>query len=284
MYVEGEGSVRMGGHYRIVQPRRSIRNSTPGRRGAASRAVLLVLCAALVMLMAVSASRAAGIISYGNFGPVAPGVSFLQVEESSATDTPPLFGPPTPFSVGLDFDPQTFAAFASGGSQDITDGQLNFTVSTAPGLGVATLNLFEAGDFSLVGSGTTLTSDFAGAIIRATVIEINGAPVAPISLAPSNASVGFNLIANPGVAQPWSLGIGMNIGGQLPQGQRATKVKISINNQLIALSEQASAAFIAKKDFRIDFGLVPEPSAALLGLGAVGLVGMNRRRRASADV
>ena len=94
------------------------------------------------------------------------------------------------------------------GGADITDGQLNLTFMS-PGL--KTLSLHEAGDYTLLGGGTAATSAFAGAILRATVTEINGAAVAPIVLAPSNASVGFNLAANSGVTQPWSLGTSINV-------------------------------------------------------------------------
>src|SRR5215218_9780408 len=99
-------------------------------------------------LALVSGSTQAATINYGNFGPVPPGVSFLAVTESSATDGVPLYGPPTPFSIGLDFKPATFVSSSSGGSNDITDGQLNFTLQSGP-LGLTNLSLSEAGDYSL---------------------------------------------------------------------------------------------------------------------------------------
>ena len=70
---------------------------------AFSRAVALALGFALLGHFSTVASAAS--ISYGNFGPVPPATSFLDVEESSGTDTVPLYGPPTPFTTGLDFDP-----------------------------------------------------------------------------------------------------------------------------------------------------------------------------------
>jgi hypothetical protein len=225
-------------------------------------------------------------ISYGNFGPVPPGVTFTNVTESSGTDAVPLYGPPTPFVTGLDFDPLGFVATASGGGSDITDGQLNFGIQTNPFVGITTLNLFEAGDYTLVGSGTPATKDFAGAIIRITVTQIDGVNVAPISLTPANASVAFNLIANPGVTHPWSLGIGINVAAMLTSlGYQyqvgATGLEVVINNQLIALSEPSSLAFISKKDFRIDVGTqVPEPATCFLfGIGAVaGFLRLRNRR------
>src|ERR1051325_10776345 len=121
-----------------------------------------------------SATSQAASINYGNFGPIPPGVAFLSVTESSGTDSVPLYGPPTPFSVGLDFDPIGFTATSSGGgSPDITDGQMNFTLMGNPFTGIGTISLFEAGDHTLAGVGTAATSTFAGAILRATITQIN---------------------------------------------------------------------------------------------------------------
>jgi hypothetical protein len=231
---------------------------------------------AVVLLIGVFARplQAAMIISYGGSGDIPPGITFSNVFESSGTDPVPLYGPPSFFATGMDFDPMTFVSSATGGAQDITDGQLNFTVGDTPGgslIGINTISLFESGDYSLLGTGTAATQALAGAIIRVTVTEINGAPVAPINLSPSNASVGFNLLSNPGIVQPWSLGTTINVDSQLPAGQDATRVEVSINNQLATLSQSTSAAFIAKKEFIVNLGTftsdVPEPAGlALLAL------------------
>src|SRR4051812_344278 len=93
-------------------------------RAAVSRALLVV-----AVLGIFAATSHAGSISYGNFGPVPPGVVFTNVTESSATDSVPLYGPPMPFATGLDFNPIGFASSATAGSSDITDGQLNFGIS-----------------------------------------------------------------------------------------------------------------------------------------------------------
>jgi len=236
---------------------------------------------ALVLLVAVAAAHPAfaASISYGNFGPVPPGVTFQDVRESSGTDPVPLYGPPAPISVGLDFDPANFVATASGHAQDITDGQLNLTLTSGPGVSISSLNLFESGDFTLAGSGTSATQVLAGAILRVTVTQINGVDVTPIILSPTNVSVSFNLAANPGVVQPWSLGTGLNIAGQLGPDQRATQLEVVIDNQLLAFSECGSLAFIAKKDFGIQVGtVVPEASTVLLLLGALVVLPSAARR------
>jgi len=230
-----------------------------------------------------STATQAASINYGDFGPIPPGLLFSQVTESSPTDPVPLYGAPTAFAVGLDFDPISFAATSAGGGADITDGQLNFTVLGSGGTGIGGISLYEAGDYTLAGAGTPATSAFAGAILRATVTQINNVPVAPINLIPVNASVGFSL---PGTAivQPWSLGLFLNVDAQLlglgyAPGSFATQVEVVINNSMIATSELNSVSFIAKKDFRINLVPVPEPgSMALAGLAFCGLLLARRKK------
>jgi hypothetical protein len=263
---------------------------THRRLFSASAAALALAFAAAFAPVAQAAS-----ISYGNFGPIAPGISFLNVAESSGTDAVPLYGAPSPYVTGLDFDPKSFVASAAGGGADITDGQLNFTVmGQKNGLNVVAISgisLSEGGDYTLIGSGTAASQVFAGAIMAVKITEIDGSPVTPFSLTPANASVGYNLPANSGVVQPWSLGVLVDVNAQLtslgvPFVVGATKAEVVINNQLIAISEPASVAFIAKKDFVI--GIVPEngelnvPEPATVGLMGLALCGVgvvSRRKR-----
>lgn len=245
------------------------------KRTIFSKLYMQVAAVGLIAAVFATATQAAT-INYGNFNVPSAGIMFQDVKESSGTDAVPLFGPPTPYVIGLDFDPTSFVASATGGASDITDGQLNFTLmglSNPSGyIGIGSFNVVEAGDYTLVGTGTTATSAYAGAIVRAVVTEVNGLPVAPINLPPVNASTSFNLAANAGVVQPWSLGLGFNLAGALPNGQVATKVEVVIDNSLIAISEPASVSFIAKKDFRIDVTptppvgdpFVPEPGTLVL--------------------
>jgi hypothetical protein len=245
------------------------------------------VCVAALLLCAGVARAAA--INYGNFI-APPGISFNAVTESSPTDAVPLFGPPAPFTTGLDFDPASFAASSTGGGGDITDGQLNFSavgiVSPSQVIAIDDISVFESGDFSLLGIGTAGTQVTAGVSLRVTVTAIDGVAVAPIALIPVNASVGFNLVANPGSVQPWSLGVLANVSAQLtalghPYAYGATAVEVVIDDNLVALSQSTSAAFIAKKEFQVHVGpeesFVPEPGAAsVLALGAV--YGFARRR------
>lgn len=245
---------------------------------------------ALVTLCVAQWSQAAA-INYGNFVVPAAGVGFQQVTESSGTDPVPLYGPPAPYAVGLDFDPVGFTATSSGGAADITDGQLNFTVNgvvtPTGGVGINGISLFEAGDYTLAGAGGAATGVSSGAIIRVTVTEIDGVPVAPISLTPVNAS--FSDALPPAmIVAPWSLGLFLDIDAQLTaQGKNpvygATKLDVVINNSLVATSELSSVSFIAKKEFRIDVlseisGTIPEP--AFVGAASLAMLLLGRRRAA----
>lgn len=249
---------------------------------------------ALIACVLVSGVARAAAINYGNFVSL-PGYTFTNVTESSGTDPVPLFGPPTPFSVGLNFDPTSFVASASGGPTDITDGQLNFGVK---GLVVPTgkaaikvLTFNESGDYSLVGTGSPATQLFAGVGYQVVVNEIDGNAVAPIAIPFTNASAGFNLVANPGILQPWSLSTFVDISAYLTSQNisyttGATSISVVLNNQLIATSEAASLSFIAKKDFIATVtpfisGNLPEPgSFMLISLAAIPMI--SRRRKLAA--
>jgi hypothetical protein len=229
-----------------------------------------------------ASTSTAATINYGNFIDPPSGTMFLGVTEGSPTNDPiPLYGPPDPFTVGLEFDPtDDFSAFTQNGGIDFTDGKLNFTIMNP--FGINLVSLFEAGDYTLDGAGTPITHVVAGAIMRATVTQINGVDVAPLNLLPVNASFSDSL---PGsvVDAPWSLGIALNVQAQLAAlvgpNADATKVEIVIDNTLIAASEPGTGALIVKKEFRIDVDTdVPEPATlALTGLALCALVSIRRR-------
>jgi hypothetical protein len=249
--------------------------------------------AALVALGSGNLLHAAS-INYGTFNLPADGITYQNVTESSGTDGVPLYGPPDPFSIGLDFDPANFVSTSSGGTPDVTDGQLNFAIlglsNPSGSVGVSSVKLFEAGDYTLAGAGGLGTSVSAGAIMRATVTQINGVAVAPINLTPVNASFSDSL---PGavVVAPWSLGVTLDVAAQLAglgfgPDEVATKVEISVNNALVSTSEVNSLSFIAKKEFQIDLTpdtvgdpFIPEPSTLVLTSLVLGLASMRGRLR-----
>jgi hypothetical protein len=241
---------------------------TTRRFFSASAAALGITFFSLFSSLASAAS-----ISYGNFGPVPPGFSFLNVTESSGTDAVPLYGPPTPFSVGLDFMPPAFGATAGSPGADLTDGQLNFTVM---GPSITNIIVLEGGVYTLGGVGTIATQVTAAASVRATITQVNGVDVAPINAGFSSAAAGFNLLTNAGANQPWSVGVSLNVAGVLAAGQVATKVDVTIDNQLFAVNELQSQASIQKNSFRIT---TPEPASFALGALALCGAGLATRKR-----
>lgn len=252
-------------------------------------AIALSILTALVCCNVLQAAS----INYGTFNLPAEGIMFQNVTESSGTDAVPLYGPPDAFPIGLDFDPTNFVSTSSAGSADVTDGQLNFTImglsNSFGSIGVNSVSLFEAGDYTLAGAGGLGTSVTAGAIMRATVTQINGVAVTPINLIPVNASFGDSL---PGavVVAPWSLGLTLNVAAQMSNlgfgaDKVATKVEISVNNALVSTSETNSVAFVAKKEFQIVLipdvvgdPFIPEPSTLVLTALVLGAASIYRRR------
>ena len=76
--------------------------------------------------------------------------SFLNIQESSATDPLPLFGEPVVSGNELLFDPQTFSSFSEGLAADVTDSHLTMTITAASSIKTIVLN--EEGDYTLIGA------------------------------------------------------------------------------------------------------------------------------------
>jgi hypothetical protein len=222
-------------------------------------------------------------INYGDF--FASDYAFLSVIESSGTDAVPLYGAPSVFNNGLDFNPQ-FTSTVTSGAADITDGQLNFTIDGSIGNtnnAIEKIIVKEGGDYTLIGAGTPVTEVFAGIILRATITELNGVSIAPITLAAVSTTFSDSLPGAELVAA-WDLELQIDIQAALinlgySSDVKATAVDVSINDTLASVSEPSTAAFIAKKEFIVEVNPIPEPgTAALLSLGGMSML-MRRRRR-----
>lgn len=237
------------------------------------------LVAAFCLSLCTSASAA---IMYGNASDIPPGViTYTNVTESSSTDPvpPPRFGAPDVVVNTLDFDPVSFGANSTSGGADITDVQLNFGIKMLPGTGITSLLIAEGGDFSLNGAGTSATQVIASILARVTIQAVDGVMLATPITVLGNSSVDFDLTSNPG-ASFWDNGLLLEFGPALvsagiPFVSGVTMAEVVIDDQLIAISQPTSIAFIAKKDFVITPGgdletnEIPEPTSALVGVLAL---------------
>lgn len=251
-----------------------------------TRSALMIAISLSLLGLGGSAAKAAS-INYGDFSGTS--VMYLDVTETANTpgDEEPLFGGPSITGDTLDFDPMGFSASASSGSSDLTDGQLNFTLM-GRGRVLSSILLTERGDYNLIGTGSAATQiSYAVGIGSITVLEVDGAALAtPVSLGGASASGSDDLSGGTEMLAPWDLSLSYDVNAALTDAgvsfvNGATKLEIAIDNTLAAISESASIAFIAKKDFAINVGtVVPEPaSAALVGLGLLVLGVAGRRAR-----
>ena len=247
-------------------------------------------CGAVSLAFAIAAlvfsSADAAHIEYGDFSGTS--VMYIDVQEvaNSPGDASPLFGPPSITGNELDFDPATFTAVSTNGVSDLTDGQLNFTLMSLAGSFLDSITIDEGGDYSLLGTGTSATQVSYGlSLASVVVLEVDGVALAtPVVLAGASAFGTADLGSGQTSNTLWDLSLVYDVDAALTDAgvdfvNGATKLEIAIDNTLSAISEQASIATIAKKDFRIDVNTeVPEPSTImLLGL-AIGGVGLLRRR------
>jgi hypothetical protein len=236
------------------------------------------------------AGQARASINYGNF--VGTTVTYLNVTEASPSNDPlPLFGAPTIAGNTLDFNPVGFSASASGGSFDLTDGQLDLTILANPGNAIPTIQFSEAGDFTLGGVGTAGTFVDVSATFFIDIVKVDGVSINPILATASMnfspvASGTFDLVNNPGFGQVWAGVFTFDVNAFLTANNisyisGATEIKVTLDNTLAAFSEAGTAALIAKKDFKglgITVPEIPEPTILTLLLCGGGALWVRSRK------
>lgn len=294
-------------------------------RGSSDRALAgsagwQVKTAALALFLSVLAqSVQAAPINYGSFMGTSVVYSDVREAANSAGDSAPLFGEPTtigPVTPGypavpcvlcgipgnsLGFEIAGFSAAAAGaGGIDITDGNLNFKVTSKPGIAISNLLLAEKGDLSMAGFGTDLTN--VGVTARGTlnISAIDGVGINTISVdfalnfSPSGGT--FGLLSDGGGGpvyfDDWNGSLLLDVdailaakvlSGDIPAfSLGATKISINLDNTLVAQSQAGTEVLIAKKNFGVSIDVnIPEPtSCGLAGIGLLGLgLGVVRQRR-----
>jgi hypothetical protein len=247
--------------------------------------------AALASVVALwSGSAFAGSIDYGTF----PGadVSYGNVTENYPTAIGPLYGSPTVSADAISFACPQFSISAAAGGSTTTTGDVNTLVSANAGHALSGIWFTEAGDYTLVGSGTSATYVSISAPVSVTIDQVNGSPITPItvtSLVTFTPDSPFTLTADGGAGIQFSGTDGINLNDILASNSisgQATQVYWDLENTLYATSEADTVALIAVKAGSSDTIAVtpmivgiPEPTSfCLLAMGASGL--LMRRRRA----
>lgn len=269
-----------------------------GRILLASLAALLV-SSSFVLAGGIPCADNPDALCYGDF--MGTTVTYEDVREEATTvgDDEPLFGMPTISADSLDFDPVGFDASATGaGGSDLTDSNLSFDVVAKPLFVIKNLTMSEAGDTTLIGSGTILTSTSVTADIFVDVEEVDGVGVGGISEIYSmtfTPSDGDYDIVNDGGGGPryhtqWEGSAFIDVMALLddavannvipPYVGGATKISVNMDNTLTAVSEDGTFSVIAKKDaggVSITVN-IPEPSSLLLAGASLLAVGFVRRK------
>lgn len=143
---------------------------------------------------------------------------------------------------------------------------------------IDTVSFAEYFSYIMTGTGTAATSVSITGAMTVTVVESGGVP----------GFYGFET-ASLTTTSPYELGVDPSSASGLftfmevdLSGYNATKVKVSLNNNLQSNSEDGTTAFIEKSDISLRVNNpVPEPSTiVLLVTGALGLgIAVIRRRR-----
>ncbi len=238
----------------------------------------LVFGAALL----VAASQASALTLYPNY--VGPGVTYTLVQEASSSGDPePLFGAPTGVGDQLIFFPPAFTASTAGAAGfDHTGSQFQARVTSNNALSViTTVNFTEFGDAQIFGAGgTATTGTFAALAGFITVLENTSGPIAPVVIPFTGTfAPGSNLTytSNFGVTI-WSGTVSVNVAASVPN---ATKIQISLDNDLYAFSEAGTSAKIQKKVVNgpaVVINVIPEPTTAILIGSGLLVLGIRGRR------
>jgi hypothetical protein len=217
------------------------------------------------------------------------GVVFLEVSEDSPTDPGalPLFGSPIVSGASLDFDGLSFESFSDAGGFHLTYGRLTTGIEAQNGNSIDTISMSEAGTYTLFGMTEAAARASVGAIAFLNILEVDGIGITPINVQANlifpSSSDEFVLPMGGEAGGTWNGELTLDVTQALQdeniQG-RATKVWLTVDDILFAMSDPGAESFIDKTDLDISVQLIPEPTPlALLGTGLMGLFFMGERRR-----
>jgi hypothetical protein len=249
-----------------------------------SRSAKVTASALLICLLGKTASAS---IDYGNF--TGTNFQYVQVTEGSVTSTPPLYGPPIVVGNALVFNPVDFGASASNGGVQITDGTLTTQITALPGSFIDQIQLSEAGDYTLAGAPAAVTTSVSvAAPVFLQIVKLNGVGITPIDVnadaifTPNGGS--YNLLNNAGAGIIWNGALSESIDAAIAaagQTGRATEVIYTMDNDLTAISQSGTIAFIQKKTNQGVTITTSMPEPASIGMLAFAAVGVLKRRQRS---
>lgn len=249
-------------------------------------ATTIVATLAMTMIAAGTAEAIPSDIVYGNFS--GDTVDYINVTE----DSQGLYGTPIITGDTLTFSPVSFEAFSQDGGITHVDGTLSFILDAKSGFTIDEFQIAETGAFSLLGAGTDVTMVQVKVAVGINILEINDAPVVPGTVNPFVVDIvlaSFDLDNDgPVFLAPWSGVAQFDLVALANQhagviGGGITKVGITINNGMLAISEDGTLAYIDKKAINGVTITTPEPDTLALAMlgGTMVLYGRFRRRRAA---
>lgn len=218
------------------------------------------------MKMAILAAGAVAALSGSAFGFVpwsnASGSASYFDWSGGGSDTG-LFG--SPVLVGGDtfvFFPSAFRADSVGGVAGSAYDRLEFEVQAHAGFSFTDIRINEFGDYGIIGTGQVSAG---GTLFVTDLATFN---VATDNLLTDPASPITSGIGN------WSGTAGVNIAAQ-----NSTNLRIVLNNNLFAITDGNSVAWIEKKVFGSAVGIQIVPTPATIALIGAGVLVAGRRRR-----
>lgn len=224
---------------------------------------------AIAGLMGAASVASAASLPYPGPIVVQDGV-YDNIVETSITDTPPLYGPPSAGAGNqMTFDMTGFTASASNNSSDITAGALEFTFDADPGQFIQTLSLFETGSYEIVGDASvtaagTLTLRYFDDLTQQFVTLAD-----PIHMLVNSGVPGTEFPVDTPDSGTW---LGSALIDLNALGIQTSHVIIALDNNLIASADIEGSATISKDSLTIN-ATIPEPaSLVLMGLGVVMIV------------
>lgn len=185
-----------------------------------------------------------------------------------------LFGAPQLIDSSLVFAPGGAPGFSAqaGNGFDFTNSTFSFSIAAEPGYKLSGFNLFEAGDYFLIGSSSQVS---VGGQLRVKPLGGAALTAAITPAAPLTTHTSFPSFAT----SNWEAAASVR-----PTTSLSTAV-VSLENILGAFAPigQGGYAFVEKKNVELSFTLMPIPepeSYAMLfaGLGMIGLVARRRRQ------